>query len=261
MEIVVCIKQVPDTAAEIIPTPDGTAIRTEGIPWVMNPYDEYALEEALRIKERLGGTVTALCLGPESAASTLRTGAAMGADNLVHLTDPAFEGSDPHAAAQALAAALRGMKCDLIWCGKLAVDDCSGYVGTALAELLGLPHISAVIKVELEAGKVVAHRETEAGTAVVSCPLPAVLTAEKGLNEPRYPKALDIMKAKRKDLQTVTAADLGLSPDRVGAAGALTRVTKFERPPERGGGRVIEAPTAEAVEQLVAALRQEAKVL
>lgn len=261
MEIIVCIKQVPDTAAEIIPTPDGTGIRMEGIPWVMNPYDEYALEEALRIKERLGGSVTALCLGPEEAATTLRTAAAMGADTLVHLADPAFEGSDAHAAAKALAAAIKGMSYDLILCGKMAVDDYSGYVGTALAELLGLPHLPAVVKVDLEGSTVTAHRETEAGTAVVQCPLPAVLTAEKGLNEPRYPKALDIMKAKRKELTAKTAADLGVDPATVGAAGALTRVLRFEQPPQRGGGRVIEAPVAEAVAQLVEELRDRAKVL
>ena len=261
MDIVVCIKQVPDTAAEIIPTPDGTAIQAEGIPWVMNPYDEYALEEALRIKERLGGTVTVLCMGPERATSTLRTGAAMGADNLVHLADPIFEDSDPHAAARVLAAALKGMTFDLLWCGKMAVDDASGYVGTALAELLGLPHIPAVVKVDLADGKVTAHRETEAGTAVVRCPLPAVLTAEKGLNEPRYPKALDIMKAKRKELQTMSASQLGVGPEAAGVQGSLTKVTRFERPPQRGGGTVIEDPVGEAVPKLVTALREQAKVL
>jgi len=261
MDIIVCIKQVPDTAAEIIPTADGTAIQSEGIPWVMNPYDEYALEEALRAKERFGGSVTAICSGPEHAVATLRTAVAMGADTVLHLTDPAFEGSDAHAAARALAAAIKGLKYDLIWCGKMAVDDACGYVGTALAELLGLPHIAAVVKAEIAEGKVTAHRETEAGTAVLRCPLPAVLTAEKGLNEPRYPKAIDIMKAKRKEIQAKGAAELGLAPDSVGAAGSLTRVVKFERPPERGGGTVIEAPVAEAVPRLVAALRERAKVL
>jgi len=261
MEIIVCIKQVPDTAAEIVPSPDGAGIRSEGIPWVMNPYDEYALEEALRMKEAHGGTVTAICLGPEGAEATLRTGAAMGADALIHLCDPAFEGSDPHAAAKALAAAIKGLPYDVIWCGKMAVDDYSGYVGTALAELLALPHVSAVVKVEVSDGKVCVQRETEAGTAHLQMPLPVVLTAEKGLNEPRYPKAIDIMKAKRKELQTKTAADLGLGAGEVGAAGSATRVTKLEKPAERGGGRVIEAPAAEAVQQLVAALQQEAKVL
>ena len=261
MDMIVCIKQVPDTAAEIIPTGDGSSIFTEGIPWVINPYDEYALEEALRMKERHGGSVTVVCLGPEHALGTLRTAVAMGADNVVHLLDPAFEGGDAHAAACVLAAALKGMQYDLIWCGKMAVDDVCGYVGTALAELLGAPHIAAVVRVEVADGKVTAHRETEAGTAVLRCSLPAVLTAEKGLNEPRYPKAIDIMKAKRKEIQTKTAADLGLSADSVGAAGSLTRVVKFECPPPRGGGTVIEAPVAEAVRQLVTGLREQAKVL
>lgn len=261
MNTIVCIKQVPDTAAEIIPSADGAAIETEGIPWVMNPYDEYALEEALQIKAREGGSVTAVCIGAERVVTTLRTAAAMGADNILHLSDAAFEGSDAHAAARILTAAIGAMEYDLIWCGKMAVDDACGYVGTALAELLGLPHISAVVKVEIADGKVTAHRETEAGTAVVRCPLPAVLTAEKGLNEPRYPKAIDIMKAKRKDVQTQDAAGIGVSPDAVGAAGSPTRVVKFERPPERGGGTVIEAPVGEAVQRVVAALRDEAKVL
>jgi len=261
MDIIVCIKQVPDTAAEIIPTADGTAIQSEGIPWVMNPYDEYALEEALRTKERLGGSVTAVCMGPENAVSTLRTAAAMGADTILHLVDPAFDRSDAHAAARVLAAAVKGMKFDLIWCGKMAVDDACGYVGTALAELLGVPHIAAVVKVEISEGKVTAHRETEAGTAVIRCPLPAVLTAEKGLNDPRYPKAIDIMKAKRKEVQAQNAAGIGVSADSVGAAGSPTRVIKFERPPERGAGTVIEAPVSEAVQRLVTALREQAKVL
>jgi len=261
MNIIVCVKQVPDTAAEIVPTADGAAIQTQDIPWVMNPYDEYALEEALRIKEREGGSVTAICMGPEGAMSTVRTAAAMGADNIVHLADAAFEGSDAHATAAVLAAAIKGMEYDLIWCGKMAVDDACGYVGTALAELLGLPHIAAAVKVELADGKVTAHRETEAGTAVLRCPLPAVLTAEKGLNEPRYPKAIDIMKAKRKEVQTKDAAAIGVGAEAVGAAGSATRVVKLERPPERGGGTVIKAPVGEAVARLVRALREEAKVL
>jgi len=261
MDMIVCIKQVPDTAAEIIPTADGTAIQGEGIPWVMNPYDEYALEEALRTRERLGGAVTAVCMGPENAVSALRTAVAMGADSVLHLVDPAFEGCDAHAAARVLAAAIKGIKYDLIWCGKMAVDDAAGYVGTALAELLGIPHVAAVVKVDIADSKVTAHRETEAGTAVLRCPLPAVLTAEKGLNEPRYPKAIDIMKAKRKEVQTQNAAAIGVTPDAVGAAGSPTRVIKFERPPERGGGTVIEAPVGEAVQRLVTALREEAKVL
>ena len=261
MNIVVCVKQVPDTAAVILPTADGSAIALDDIPWVMNPYDEYALEEALRIKEREGGAVTVICLGPERAVATLRSAAAMGADRLVHLADAAFEGSDAHATAAVLAAAVKGLEYDLIWCGKMAVDDACGYVGAALAELLGLAHIAAVVKVETGDGKVTAHRETEAGTAVMRCPLPAVLTADKGLNEPRYPKAIDIMKAKRKEVQTKDAAALGVSAAAVGAAGSLTRVVKFELPPVRGGGTVIQAPVAEAVTQLVQALRDQAKVL
>jgi electron transfer flavoprotein beta subunit len=179
----------------------------------------------------------------------------------VHLSDAAFEGADAHATAAALAAAIKGMECDLIWCGKMAVDDGCGYVGTALAEMLGLAHIAAVVKVEIADRKVTAHRETDAGTAVLRCPLPAVLTAEKGLNEPRYPKAIDIMKAKRKEVQAKNAAAVGISADAVGAAGSPTRVIKFERPPERGAGTVIEAPIGEAVARLVRALREEVKVL
>jgi electron transfer flavoprotein beta subunit len=261
MNIIVCVKQVPDTAAEITPTGSGAAIDTKDLAWVVNPYDEYALEEALRLREREGGAVTAICMGPEGAATALRTAAAMGADDIVHLTDPAFAGADPHAAAAVLAAAIKGRDYDLIWCGKLAVDDAYGYVGAALAEALGLPHIAAVVKVEIAAGKVTAHRETEAGTAVVRCPLPAVLTADKGLNEPRYPKAIDIMKAKRRQVQTMDAAAVGVSAESVGAAGAATRIVKFELPPARGGGTVIEAPVAEAVARLVQALHDEAKVL
>ncbi len=261
MNILVCVKQVPDTAAVIVPSADGKAIEAEDLPWVMNPYDEYALEEALRMRERFGGTVTAICVGPARAQATLRAAAAMGADQVVHLADPAFEGSDAHATARILAAAIRGMECDLIWCGKVAVDDACGYVGTALGELLGLPHIAGVVKVEIADGKVIAHREMGTATAVVRCPLPAVLTADKGLNEPRYPKAIDIMKAKRKEIRALDAAALGISADLVGAGGSPTQVLKFELPPARSGGTIIDAPLPAAVEQLVQALRHEAKVL
>lgn len=261
MDIIVCVKQVPDTAAEIYPTADGAGIVTADLPWAISPYDEYALEEALRIREREGGTVTAICMGPDRAEAVLRTAAAMGADTIVHLNDPAFEGSDPHASATVLAAAIRPLPHDLIWCGKMAVDDAAGCVGAALGELLGLPHIAAVVKVELAGGKVTAHRETEAGTAVVSCPLPAVLTAEKGLNEPRYPKAMDIMKAKRKEVQKQSLAGLGLEAAAVGPEASPTHVVKFVLPATRGGGTVIEGTFAEAVVRLVQALRDEAKAL
>lgn len=263
MNIVVCVKHVPDTEARITVAPDGKGIVEEGITFVVNPYDEYAIEEALRIKERVGGTVTVVGLGPERAKDALRTALAMGCDEAVHLCDEAFSGGDAQAAARALAAALKGIPYDLVLCGKQAVDDDSAQVGPALAELLGLPQVTVVTKLDIdESGKCArARREMDGFAEVVSTPLPAVITAQKGLNEPRFPSLPGIMKAKRKEMKVLTAAGLGLDAGQVGAAGSPTTVLAMSVPSRARRKCMVEGEPPDAASKLAGLLRTEAKVI
>jgi electron transfer flavoprotein beta subunit len=265
MEIICCLKQVPDTEAEIRPSADNTAINYEGIKFVINVYDEYAVEEALKIKEKLGaGTVTIVTLGPDRAAESIRMGLAMGADKAVHLDDPAFLGSDSYATAKALAAAIKGMPYDLILCGMRAIDDDAFQVGHTLAEFLRLPSVMGIVKLELSADKKKAtvHRQVEGGVEVLEVPLPAVLGATKGLNEPRYPSLPGIMKAKKKELKPLKVADVGLSAGDVGKQGVKTHVANFSLPPLRKSGKIVEGGTPEEkAAQLAKLLREEAKVI
>ncbi|MCK5514766.1 MAG: electron transfer flavoprotein subunit beta/FixA family protein [Deltaproteobacteria bacterium] len=264
MNIIVCMKQVPDTEAQIRVKPDGSGIVDSDIKFVMNPYDEYGVEEALLLKEKFGGTVTIVCLGSERAIEAIRTGLAMGADKAVHLDDPAFEGGDAFSTAKALAAAIKGMEYDLIFCGKQAIDDDLAQVGPALAEMLGIPQIVVVTKVEVseDGKKAKVNRQIIGGEEIIEVPLPAVLTAQKGLNEPRYASLPGIMKAKKKEVKSVKIADLGLDPNAVGKAGAKTQILKMYSPPQRESGNIIEGETAEeTASKLAKLLREEAKVI
>jgi electron transfer flavoprotein beta subunit len=207
VKIVVCIKQVPATESKLTILPDGTDIDRTGLTAIVNPYDEFAVEEALQIKERLGaGDVTVLSMRPHALQKTedaLRTCLAMGADKAVLLSDPAFEGGDGFSTSVALAAALRRLGCDLLLFGKQAVDDDAAAVGIQVAELLGMPHVAVVNKLDIrpESRTILAHRQIEGAVEVVEAPLPAVITCQKGLNEPRYPSLPGIMKAKQKPLE------------------------------------------------------------
>ena len=262
MNIIVLLKQVPDTETKIQVKPGETAISTDGVTYVINPYDEFAIEEALKIKEAKGeGEVTLLSLGWDKAAEALRTGLAMGADKAVHLNDAAFLDGDAQSTAVALAKAIQKMDCDLVLAGKQALDNDNHQVGVKVAEILGIPHIAVITKLEIEDGKAVAHREIEGGSEVVEVPLPAVLTCQKGLNEPRYASLKGIMKAKKKPLETKAPADIDASPDEVGKAGAKTTVLTMEPPPEREAGRVIEGEPEDAAREVVRLLREEAKVI
>jgi len=264
MNIIVCMKQVPDSEAQIRVEPDGLGIITGGIKFVMNPYDEYGVEEALKVKEKFGGTVTIVCVGPARAVEAIRTGLAMGVDKAVHLDDPAFEGGDAFSTAKALATAIKGMEYDLIFCGKQAIDDDLSTVGSALAEMLAIPQISVVTKVEFseDGKKAKVNRQIVGGEEIIEVSLPAILTAQKGLNEPRYASLPGIMKAKKKEIKSIKVADLGLDPGSVGEAGAKTRILKMSSPPRREAGRVIEGETAEVTApKLAKLLREEAKVI
>jgi len=263
VNIIVCLKQVPDTEAQIKISPDGKSIVKDDIKWVMNPYDEYGVEEALRIKEKRGGQVTVIGLGPKRVTESIRTALAMGADKGVLVSDPAVEGSDAIGTAKALAAAIKGLPYDLIFSGQRGVDDDNGLVGAALAEFLGIPQLSVIVKAEIsEDGKSVkAHRPVEGQTLVVESSLPAVITTQKGLNEPRYASLPGIMKAKKKPLEEKTLASLGLNPAEFGEGARKLKVVAFSPPPQRKAGRIIAGDTPEhKAAELAKALHEEAKV-
>jgi electron transfer flavoprotein beta subunit len=262
MNSIVCLKEVPDTEARI-QVREGEVVE-EGIQYVINPYDEYALEEALTWQEKRGGTVTLVSLGPERARESILKGLAMGADEVYHLSDAAFLGGDAYATAKALAAAVTRLgDYDVIFCGKQAVDDDSAAVGIMLAEMLNLPHVSVVTRLELteDAESVQAEREIEGGKEVVELPLPAVITAQKGLNEPRYPSFRGIRQARKKPFTQWTVADVDLNVDDVGAAGAKLEVVDILPPPERPAGRIVDGDPGEAAKEVVRLLREEAKVI
>ena len=250
MKIAVCIKRVPDSETRVKIASNGKSLDEAGVKFVLNPYDEFAVEEALQRKEKAGtGEVAVFCLGPAAAQETIRTALAMGADRGVLLQTDAVP-PDGFVTAQALAAELKLGSWDLILFGKMAIDDYNQQVGPMVAELLGLPCVTTVAHLEMDGAKGVAEREIEGGIEVVEFPLPAVLTADKGLNEPRYPALKGIMAAKKKPLE--------VKPVQLGAGGI--DVVALTPPPERKEGKIVgEGPGA--VPELVRLLREEAKVL
>ncbi len=267
MNIVVAIKQVPSTEAKIrIDTQTGY-VDLSDVEWVINPYDEYAIEMALLTKEKLGdSTVTVVTLGPERARQALKTALSMGADEAVHIADPALEEGGPEnpvdwlSRGRVLAAAIKQREFDLVLCGKQAVDDDAAAVPQAIAHFLGIPHVAVVPEFEVEAGspEVTAHREVEGATEIVKAKLPCLLTVQKGKHEPRYPTLKLMMAAKRKEIPVVGLGDLGIE------ASALTRgqrVSEDKLPPGRKPGKVLEGEPAEVVPEVVRLLRDEAKVI
>jgi electron transfer flavoprotein beta subunit len=263
LNIIVCIKQVPDTEAPIRIRPDGAGVDESGLNLVMNYYDEHAVEAGLRLREQFGGTVTLISVGPERAKEALRTGLAMGADEAVLVGDPALEGADHLGIAHVVAAVIKSMPHDVVICGKLSTDDNAGVVGAAVAEYLGLPQATAIAQLEVDAGgtRAVVHREVEGGVEVLEVPLPALLTVERNLNEPRYPSLPGIMKAKRKEIKTLGLAALGVVGDSAGRRGAKVELVRLAPPPKRQAGRMVEGDADQAVSAIVAFLRDEAKVL
>jgi electron transfer flavoprotein beta subunit len=261
MNILVCVKQVPDTETRF--KLDGTEIVTEGIQYVVNPYDEYALEEAIQLQEARGGTVTVISLGPERAREAIMTALALGADEAIHLSAPEFQGGDAIATARALAAAIQKLEYDIIFCGRQSVDEDNGQVGILVAEMLGLPHVAIITKLEVaeDGTSARAEREVEGGKAVIDTPLPAVFTAQKGLNEPRYPSFRGIRMARKKPQQLWGLDEVDLEADQVGESGALSEVEGLAFPPERAAGRIVEGEVPEAAAELVRLLREEAKVV
>jgi electron transfer flavoprotein beta subunit len=246
MKIAVCIKRVPDTETRI-KIAGATKIDETGVKFIANPYDEFAVEAALQLKQKAGGEIVAVSLGPDSAQETIRTALAMGADRGLHLKTDG-QPYDTLAVAHALAAELKGY--DVILLGKMAIDDYNHAMAPALAEMLNVPCVSAVTSLTIDGTKGTAEREVEGGVEVLSFPLPAVISTDKGLNKPRLPTLPGIMAAKKKPMESKPAA---LGPTRV-------TVRSLALPPERPAGRII-GEGAAAVPELIRLLQTEAKVL
>ncbi len=248
MKLVACINHVPDTTARINPGPDGKSIDKTGVGFIINPYDEFAVEECLRLKEKNGGEVIVVSLGGDAHKETLRKALAMGVDKAVLLKDESVR--DSFSVARALADYIREVSPDAVFFGKQSIDGDDAAVGSMVAEMLGLPSVSVVVKLEIADRKVVAEREIEGGHEKVETKLPAVFTAQKGLNEPRYPSLKGIMSAKSKPIEEKVPAP----------AGSKVELLSMQRPPAKSAGKIV-GTDASAAPELVRLLHEEAKVI
>jgi electron transfer flavoprotein beta subunit len=265
MKIISCIKPVPDPASRLIINETKTWIKDQDLTFVASEADNYALEEALRLKEKHGGEVIVISLGGEQAARVLRSGLAMGADRAIHLLDPKFKGADEFAAAAALANAIeKDGGADLVLAGVQSDDLGTGMTGTMVAEFLGWAHATVVVGVEADPGSksLKARRELEGGiNETVELPMPAALTIQFGINHPRYASLKGIMAAKKKDFKVWSAADLGIADDAAGKAGAMYDVKEILIPERKSKVEMIGGTPEEAAAALVEKLKKEAKVL
>ena len=239
MNIVVCVKQVPDTWAERKLKPGDATLDRESVDGLINELDEYAIEEALQLKEAHEGEVTVLTMGPEKASESIRKALSMGADKAVHLTDDALAGSDVLQTSYALAQVLKQIGFDLVVLGAESTDARMGSMAAMLAERLGVPQLSLASKVEVDGSAIKVHRQSEDGYWTVEGTLPAVISVVEKINEPRYPSFKGIMAAKKKPMQVMSCADAGIDTSLVGVANAATEVVDFaERPPRQAGSIV-----------------------
>ncbi|MFB0845413.1 electron transfer flavoprotein subunit beta/FixA family protein [Paenibacillus oleatilyticus] len=255
MNIYVLMKQTFDTEEKIV-IRDGE-VSEDGAKFVINPYDEYAVEEAIRLKEEHGGNIVVISIGPDRCAEALRTALAMGADEAVLISDERISG-DEFAVSKALAAYLGKQSYDLVLGGNFSVDHGAGQVAIRVAHLLNIPHVSSIVKLELSGSQATAQRDAEGDTETLEVALPALFTAQQGLNEPRYPSLPGIMKAKKKPFQQLTLDDLGLTEADIAPKTARDTLSL---PPERKAGQVLQGDPQQQVAQLVHLLRTEAKAL
>jgi len=233
LDIIICAKHVPETAeAELKIDSTGKSVDKTGLVFDINEWDDYALEEAVRMKEKQGGTVTAITVGADDSDSTLRKCMARGADKAIRMTDPKFNGSDGYAIAKILHSAIKTLHYDLILTGEQAGDDGGAMVGPILAELLKIPHVTMVKKIELATGVAKVNRELEGGLEEqIEVKLPAVFSVQTGINEPRYVSIMGIRKAMQKEIKVMTLADTGLTENDVGPTGSWTTVERMYVPP------------------------------
>ena len=256
MDIVVCIKQVPDTTEVKIDPKTNTLVR-QGVPSIVNPFDKNAIEAGLRRKEKYGGRVTVVSMGPPQANDALKECLAMGADDAVLVSDRAFGGADTLATSYTLAATIRALgHFDVILCGKQAIDGDTAQVGPEMAEHLGITQLTYVAKIDIQGDTVQVYREHEEGYEVVEARLPVLLSVVKSINVPRYPTVKGIMKAVHKDkIRVLSAKDLEVDMDRLGLKGSATQVRQIFTPPQRGQGILIRQDSArKSVDELMAKL-------
>ncbi len=259
MKIAVCVKQTPDSETRITLKEPAASLDDSTFTRVLNPYDQYAVEEAIQIKERTEGCeVTAITIGADRVKESIKKDClAVGCDKAIIVDDPALENIDELGIAKVLVAVLKKEQYDLIMFGIKAIDDDSGQVGIMVAELLGLPHVGVITKLDLAEGELTAQREIEGGKEVVGAKLPAVLTCQKGLNEPRLPSLPNIMKAGSKPMDNLTCADLGIEPP-----ARSYEIKLYSPPPPRAECKIVEADDpAAAAKELARLLREEAKVI
>lgn len=255
MNMFVLLKQTFDTEEKIV-IKDGV-VSEDGVKFIMNPYDEYAVEEALRLKEQHGGNVTVVSVGPERTAEALRNALAMGADEAVLISDDGVQ-TDESGVAALLAAFFKDQSFDLILGGFFSVDNGGGQVAIRLAQLLGIPHTSAIVQLSVSGDRAVVVRDAEGDSETIEVSLPALFTAQQGLNEPRYPSLPGIMKAKKKPFRQLVPDDLGLEPPDL--APKTERISVFS-PPGRQEGIVLTGSLPEQAAELVKKLKTEAKVI
>lgn len=257
MNIYVCIKQVPDTETKIKLNSDSSGIDAAGIKWIMSPYDEFAVEEALRLKEKnAGSTVTVLSAGPARVVETISTALAMGADNGIHVELP--ENADNNLAAKALAGALKKeAKVDLVFSGKEAIDDGAAQTSQLIAEYMDIACVTVALSVEYAASSVKAKREIEGGAfELVEAQMPVLIAAQKGMNEPRYASLPNIMKAKKKEVKILKGADVGVSDSDI-----KIKYKNLQLPPPKQAGKKISGDPAAQAKELARLLHEEAKVI
>ncbi|MEU4225261.1 electron transfer flavoprotein subunit beta/FixA family protein [Nonomuraea sp. NPDC026600] len=239
MNIVVCVKQVPDTATERKLRSDDKTLDRDAVDGVVNELDEYAVEEALKLKEAHGGEVTVLTMGPSRAAETIRKALAMGADKAVHLTDDALHGSDALSTSYAMAQVLKKIGFDLVILGSESTDARTGVLAAMLAERLDAPQLTLAKKVEVEGSQIVIERITDYGFDKVAAELPAVVSVVEKINDPRYPSFKGIMAAKKKPVETLAIADAEIAADQVGLGAAWSEVVDFAAAPPRAAGTIV----------------------
>ncbi|MGB9715528.1 MAG: electron transfer flavoprotein subunit beta/FixA family protein [Thermodesulfovibrionales bacterium] len=255
MRIIVCIKQVPDTTEVRVNPETGTLIR-EGVPSIINPYDLHAIEAGLQIREKIGGTVIAITMGPPQAETALRDALAMGVDEAVLLTDSSFAGSDTWATSYVLSKAIKKLGAEIIFCGKQAIDGDTAQVGPETAEFLDIPHISYVRKIEdITENYIRVHRMMDEGYDIVESSLPVLLTVVKELNEPRLPSLRGKMAAKKAEIKRWGVTDIGADNNKVGIRGSPTQVKNIFTPEARSNRKIFSGTIEEQVNALLEELK------
>jgi electron transfer flavoprotein beta subunit len=257
MNIFVLMKRTFDTEEKIVI--NNGKVNEEGAEFIINPYDEYAIEEAIQVRDKLGGEITVVTVGNEDAEKELRTALAMGCDKavLINVEDDVEE-QDQYTTAKIIAEYLKDKQPDLILAGNVAIDGGSGQVGPRVAEMLGIPYVTTITKLDIDGGNVTIVRDVEGDEEIIEASLPLLVTAQQGLNEPRYPSLPGIMKAKKKPLEELELDDLDLEEEDVEAK---TKTIEIFLPPKKEAGKILQGELADQVKELVTLLRTEAKVV